>query len=60
MGSSASPEEFEELRSKLKKVIRRAKRGQEIAVVGSNNPKRIYKSVRGKRVTRERVGPLRN
>lgn len=62
LGSSVSLEEYRALRSNLKKAIRRAKRGHEVALACKikQNPKRFYKYVKGKKVTRGRIGPLRN
>jgi len=61
LGPSESLEEYRECRSTLKMEIRRAKREHEIALVDKvkENPKRFYKYIKGKRVTRERIGPLK-
>ncbi|MBB6725585.1 hypothetical protein [Proteus mirabilis] len=60
--SSESLEEYKESRSILKREIRRAKRGHEIALANrvKENPKGFYKYIKDKRVTRERIGPLKD
>jgi len=47
---------------RVKREIRRAKRGHKIVLAekAKENPKRFYKYIKGKRVTRERVGPLQD
>jgi len=51
-----------EYRVALKKSIRRAKRGYERALAGKSrkNPKIFYQYINGKRITRERVGPIQD
>eukprot|EP00061_Rhincodon_typus_P004380 g22433.t1 len=62
VGSRESLEVYRGYRSSLKKEIRRVKKGHEIALAEKIrvNPKRFFKSVKGKRITRERIGPLKD
>ena len=62
LGSSGSLEEYRGCRSRVKREIRRAKRGHEIVLAdkAKENPKIFYKYIKGKRVTRERIGPLKD
>lgn len=53
MGLCVFLEEFHKLRNIIKKEIRRAKRGQEIAL-----PDNIKNYIEGKRITREKMWPL--
>ena len=54
LGSSESLEEYRGCRSRVKREIRRAKRGHEIVLAdkAKENPKSFYKYMKGKRVTR--------
>ena len=53
---------YRKCRVELKKAIRNAKRGYEKALADKSreNPKIFYKYINGKRITRERVGPIRD
>ncbi|PLS49478.1 hypothetical protein CYV29_15670, partial [Carnobacterium maltaromaticum] len=54
--------EYRECRTNLKRGIKRAKRGHEISLANrvKENPKAFYSYIRSKRVTRERIGPLKD
>eukprot|EP00061_Rhincodon_typus_P018175 g47236.t1 len=60
LGLSESLEEYDGSRSILKTGIRKPRRGHEIALANTvkENPKRFYKYIKDKIVTRERIGPL--
>ena len=62
LGSSESLEEYSGCRSRVKREIRRAERGHKIVLADKEkeNPKSFYKYIKGKRVTRQRVGPLKD
>jgi len=62
LGSSGSLEEYRGCRSRVKREIRRTKRGHEIYLAdkAKENPKCFCKYIKGKRVTRERVEPLKD
>jgi len=54
--------EYRKCRMELKKSIRGAKNGYEKAMAGKSreNPKIFCKYIDGKRITRERVGPIKD
>lgn len=62
LGSIESLENYKGHRSTLTKEIRRAKRGHEASLADKvkENPKRFYKYIQSKRVTRERTVPIKN
>eukprot|EP00061_Rhincodon_typus_P002935 g18852.t1 len=62
LGSRESLEVHWGYRSLLKKEIRRVKRRHEIALAEKIrvNPKRSFKHIKGKRIIRERIGPLKD
>ena len=55
-------EEYKENRKELKQGLRRAKRGHEMSLAGwiKEIPKAFYAYIRGKRVAKERLGPLKD
>eukprot|EP00061_Rhincodon_typus_P014946 g42342.t1 len=61
-GIKGIPGVYRGYRSLLKKEIRRAKREPKIALVEKirGNPKRFFKYIKGKRITRERIEPLKD
>ena len=61
-GSDGSIEGYKLARSELKKGLRRARRGHEKSLAGriKENPKAFYSYVRNKRMTRVRLGPVKD
>ena len=60
-GSVTALESYKLARKDLKKELRRARRGHEKSLAGriKENPKAFYRYVRNKRMTRVRLGPIK-